>query len=504
MHDSGVDSLIDGVLGGGSATATSTATSTATATIVDAPADTIVDTPRKPIAWPPKPGERKSAPEKSARKKGLAGVFDRMKPRSTRDGHWTYNGLRPKTRVFAIALVVAALVAAGIATMRALASSAASTFPGAMAAEAPLQLNFPTTAVLEKVYVQVGETVKIGQPLAAQQSNVLAAQLVADRITFASDEQRLAQLLGPVGKAMQVAAAQAYTKAQQQAVSSQQRGAQNVVDDNAIIAAEQQNLGGAEAELSAAQSEYNIKCSKGLGSTDCASLSARVSGDSARVSALQQEMAVTQSKLSTAQSTDKTLNQLAGQLQATAQANKAFFNAAALDDITHTRDALAADQLKLTADLQAMQNTVLGSPFNGKVLAINGLAGELVGQSSAVHSSSPGALPGTGGNSNGGPSTIVTGTNQPGLITIEEVPGLEATAQVPESSILSIKRGEAATITVDGFSGRSFAGHVMVVEPQPVVVSGSTYYDVLIVPNSGVTWPASLLPGMTANIEIGH
>jgi multidrug resistance efflux pump len=502
MHDSGVDSLIDGVLGGGGATATTTATTTATATIVDAPADTIVDTPRKPISWPPKPGERKSVPEKSVRKKGLAGLFERMKPKSTRDGHWNYNGLRPKTRVLAISLVVAALIGAGIATMRALASSAASTFPGAMAAEAPLQLNFSTSAVLEKVYVSVGQTVKIGQPLAAEQSNVLAAQLVADRITFASDEQRLAQLLGNVGKAMQVTAAQAYAKANQQAVSSQQRGAQNIVDDNAILAAEQQNLGGAEAELSAAQAEYNTKCSKGLGSTDCASLSARVSGDTSRVSAIQQEMSVTQSKLTAAQSTDKMLNQLSTQLQATAQANKAFFNAAALDDITHTRDALAADQLKLTSDLSAMQSSVMTSPVNGKVLAIGSLVGENVGPTSGSHSSAPGALPGSQGN--GGPSTVGTGTTTPGLITIEEVPGLDATAQVPESSILSIKRGEAATITVDGYNGQSIAGHVTLVEPQPVLVSGSTYYDVLIVPNSGTTWPATLLPGMTANIVIGH
>lgn len=504
MHDSGVDSLIDGVLGGGTATAATGSTATATATIVDKPVDTIVDAPRKPLNWPPKPGERKLTPEKPANKKGLAGVFERMKPRSSRDGHWTYNGLRPKARVLAIALVVAALVAAGVATMRSLAASASSNFPGVLAAESPLQLNFPSTAVLEKVYVTVGETVKIGQPLAAQQSNVISAQLVADRITFASDEERLAQLLGNVGTAMQAAATQAYVNAQKQAISSQQRGAQNVVDDNAILAAEQQTLGGEQAELYAAQSEYNAKCNNGLGSTECASLSARVTAATARVSATQSQISVTQSKLAAAQSLDKSLVTLAGELQATAEANKSFFNATHLNDISFARDALAKDQLALTADTQALDNSALPSPVDGKVLAINGLPGEIVGQNTSVHSSGGGAVPGSNGQGNGGASTISTGSTTPGFITIEEFPGLQATAQVPESSILSIKTGEAATISINALGGQSFPGHVMVVEPQPVVISGSTYYDVVIVPNAGDAWPTTLLPGMSSNIKIGH
>lgn len=493
VHDAGVDSLIDGVLGGG----------IATATVVETTTDTITDAPRRPLNWPPHPGQRRPAPEPPARKGGSAGRLGRLKPGATRTGHWTYNGLRPRTRVIAVALVVAGLVAAGVATMRALAASASTNFPGVLAAQTPLQLNFPQTAVLEHIYVSVGQTVTAGQPLASEQSNVVAAQVVSDRTTLAADEQNLAQLLGTVGKNEASAAAQAYTKAQQQAVTSEQHGSQNIVDDQAIIANQSLVLAAEQADLNNAQTLYNTKCSKGLGTTDCASLSARVQADQARVTATSGQISNAQSRLAQATSLDKTLTGLASQEQQTAQLNKSFFNSTQLVDITNTRDRIAQGEFALTRDEQALQNTELTSPVTGKVTGINAATGDIVGLNTGVRNAGPGAVVPGSGNPNAGPTAIPTGTSTSGLITIQESPGLEAVMQVPESTILSIKQGEAATISVDALGGQSLPGHVTLVDPQGYTSAGQTYYNVYIVPNINTTWPAELLPQMPINVKIG-
>ena len=113
----------------------------------------------------------------------------------------------------------------------------------------------------EKVYVQVGETVKIGQPLAAQQSNLISAQL----------GRRPPHIRPPTSCAWR-----SYSAVSERGCRRRRRrptprrssrppphssARENVVDLTAILAAEQQTLSGEQGELCTdVQSDYNAKC----------------------------------------------------------------------------------------------------------------------------------------------------------------------------------------------------------------------------------------------------
>jgi multidrug efflux pump subunit AcrA (membrane-fusion protein) len=113
-----------------------------------------------------------------------------------------------------------------------------------------------------------------------------------------------------------------------------------------------------------------------------------------------------------------------------------------------------------------------------------------------------GSSPSSSGGS-AGASAVPTGTSTEGFITIQELPGLEAVAQVPSSSIFSVKQGESASISVGALGGQSFSGHVALIDPQGYNVSGQIYYNVTVVPNTGSPWPSQLLAGLPINVKIG-
>ncbi len=162
--------------------------------------------------------------------------------------------------------------------------------------------------------------------------------------------------------------------------------------------------------------------------------------------------------------------------------------------------AVDGELTQLAADQQALQQGTVVSPYAGKVADVSCVTGELVTSDGCrigpVTSGSgvPGASSSSGGQSVNQPSGV-----EP-LITIYAAPGLEAIAQVPEVDITSIRTGETVTVNVDALGGQSFAAKVAAVEQIPVVVAGSVYYDVVLVP-SGSAWSDQLLAGMTANIS---
>ena len=140
------------------------------------------------------------------------------------------------------------------------------------------------------------------------------------------------------------------------------------------------------------------------------------------------------------------------------------------------QDAIAKDEYALTADTQALDGSTMTSPVAGKVLAVNGLVGESVGLNAGVHSSNGGAVPGSNGNGAGGPSTYQRRYHDTGLHHDRRGtrPSGRPPLQVPCDLLdpLGQERRGCDDLGSMPSAARASSGHVMVVEPTPVVVSG--------------------------------
>lgn len=478
--DRGVNSLIDGVIGD---------TPAPQRTAVAAP-----PRPRQPIQWPPRPETDAPAPQ--------GGLIQRARysMRGTQENRSA--GLRTRTRVVIVLALTAAIVVAAVVTTRALAVSTSTNFAGVLAAETPIELDFQSTGTLEQIYVTPGENVTAGQILATLDSTVQAQDVKSDELALASDEQRLAQLLGKSGQLAEQQAAQEYQKVQALASAQEQRGASTVDEENGILQADQSQEDAISNQLAADQAAYNTKC-KGLGQPGCASLARDVSLDTAALSAAEGKVATVQAALDAAQSVDNTLTSLASTEQSLAEAQAQTVSPELAVDISDARDLVAQDLAKLVADKQALEDDTLVATAPGKVVSTAGERGELVGPSGADRGSPTSGSSVPGGSASGGPSTVSgQGLTTEPLITIDAAPGLEAIAQVPEVDITTLKIGQGATVTVDAISGSAFRAVVQSIVQVPVDVQGSVYYDVVLVPPAGSSWAGDLLPGMTASISV--
>ncbi|HYR52703.1 MAG TPA: efflux RND transporter periplasmic adaptor subunit [Candidatus Dormibacteraeota bacterium] len=85
------------------------------------------------------------------------------------------------------------------------------------------------------------------------------------------------------------------------------------------------------------------------------------------------------------------------------------------------------------------------------------------------------------------------------LLMMADLAKVRMRAMVGETDIGNVKTGQAASVTVDAFPQRTFAGHVEKIEPQAVIQQSVTNFPVLIsVSNeSGV-----LLPGMNGEVTM--
>jgi HlyD family secretion protein len=203
--------------------------------------------------------------------------------------------------------------------------------------------------------------------------------------------------------------------------------------------------------------------------------------------------------LSSSQSIDMTLGQLASEETTKEQQLQDTLSGPQLDDLTSAADAVAADEARLTAALQQLFATTLVAPVAGQVTFVCGTAGELAGPNSTACSEA--SASGGSSGSVSGPSTVKGVGNGMPLVTIDAAPGLELIAQIPEQNITSVHVGEAASVTVDSGSSQVYQGKVTAIELVPVDVQGTVFYDVVVEP-SGTPWPRDLLPGMTSNVSI--
>ncbi len=508
-----VDSLIDGMLGGANATA-----EPATHDRASSPASTR----RPPLTWPPRPATQASpAPTQSPAAPfttpavpagdGLHAYAPQRERRTAlgerivRPGNWTYRGLRSRTRVVLGLLVAAAMVAAAVITANLLSAASATNFSAAIAPDTIVGLNFPTTGTITSIDVQPGQWVQAGQLLATIDNHVIAQQVNTDEIQLASDNQGLAALLGASGKTEAAQAQQILDKANQQTVQQQQQAA-------ARVAAATNVLNNADAALQVAQNQqttdqdaYTSDCTASASTQHCATLQRDLTHDAG---VIQQD----QAKISSDQAALNAADGLAGQLGSLTSSEENLAKQAAAsgtptleNDIRLAGDAVTEDQTKLAADQAAMASDDLFADDAGQVVAVNGVQGKLAG-GSGVRSNPNGTNGGSSGTngSSTSPSAATTAVTPSGIAPLIEINvGTEAVAQVPEAHISSIHIGEAATVTINALGGSTLKGVVTSIGEQPINSGGAVYYDVYVSAPNGVSWPAAVKDGMTANVKIG-
>jgi HlyD family secretion protein len=96
--------------------------------------------------------------------------------------------------------------------------------------------------------------------------------------------------------------------------------------------------------------------------------------------------------------------------------------------------------------------------------------------------------------------TVAASLNAPVLFQIaNDLTKMQINANVAEADIGSVETNQNVKFTVDAFTGRDFAGKVVMVRNSPLVVANVVTYDAVIEVNNA---DSKLKPGMTANVQI--
>ena len=303
---------------------------------------------------------------------------------------------------------------------------------------------------IEAVYVQVGDTVSAGDPIAEVEKKTYEAQLKQAEAGLDVARLQLAKM-DEGTRPEQIAAAQAAVQFARDAVNDM-----NTVDDNERTSAAA-GLAQTEAALKLAQAQY-----------DQVAWSDRV-GMTPQALALQQatiayEAARAGYDLQTNPS-DLQLSPLMSQL---AQAEMAL--ALAEKPFTQTDYELAQEQVKLAEaglDLAKIQmdETVIRAPINGVVAEVYVKAGDMASPAGAV--------------------ALVISNN------------LEASFEVEESRINQVQTGQSASIQVTAYPGEDFPA--VVTSVAPAADSTSHTFTVKVTPQES---SGKLRSGMFANVSL--
>ncbi|MBI3880086.1 MAG: efflux RND transporter periplasmic adaptor subunit [Verrucomicrobia bacterium] len=96
--------------------------------------------------------------------------------------------------------------------------------------------------------------------------------------------------------------------------------------------------------------------------------------------------------------------------------------------------------------------------------------------------------------------TVAASLNAPVLFQIaNDLTKMQIDANVAEADIGGVETNQNVKFTVDAFTGRDFAGKVVMVRNSPLVVANVVTYDTVIEVNNA---DSKLKPGMTANVQI--
>jgi multidrug efflux pump subunit AcrA (membrane-fusion protein) len=407
---------------------------------------------------------------------------------------WLGNLMRRKVLV-ALVLVAAALGSTVVYTQ---ASKATTTYrtavvtygtitqtigmAGNLAPVSEADLNFVSSGTVQTVYVQVGQQVGIGAPLATLDSTQLSAQLQQAQATLASAQAKRSQdLAGPT--------AQNLTSAQNSVASAQVsvNNAQTSQADTQAI--NSQSVSTAQAAVNDAQKAVDVDQllvnQDNLAVTaDCVSPSTTCTADKAKLAADEQTLARDQATLAAAknslamttakaqQSNNQAAASLASMQQqyAAAKSSLAALATGVTWQTVQMDDAqIQINQISVNTLQHQLDGTTLTAPIAGIVAQVNIKAGQAVSTTSATNAIvifTPGAY-------------AVTGT-------------------VSDSQVNMVALGQAADVTPAG-STQAVQGKITSIAPAATISSGVATFAV----TAQLTDTSnSIRPGMSATVNI--
>jgi macrolide-specific efflux system membrane fusion protein len=155
--------------------------------------------------------------------------------------------------------------------------------------------------------------------------------------------------------------------------------------------------------------------------------------------------------------------------------------------------AVAAAQLAVTNAQKTLDATTLKAPQAGTISAVNYSVGQTVGgggNGAASSSSSSGSGAGSGSGSSGSSNAFAT------LLDLDH---MVVKVGFAEADAGKIAVGQPVTISIDSLTGQALTGTVSEIDTVSTVVSNVVTYNSII---SFDSVPASVKPGMTANVSV--
>src|SRR5258708_6851544 len=294
---------------------------------------------------------------------------------------------------------------------------------GNLAPVSEADLNFASAGTVQNLYVQVGQTVGAGTPLATLDTTLLSAQLLQAEATLSSAQAKLSQdQAGPTGQSLTSAqnsvasALVAMTNAQTSLADTQAINAQSVAPAQAPVTAAQGPVTADQAlvaqdntTLAADTMTMNTDCNATPPSPNCSTDTSRVSSDQQKLTTDQATLAHDQAILTGAQTTlaaatakaQQSNDQAAAQLASMQQQYSAAKSSLSAQQTTTTPQTIQMDDAQISID-QVNVNTVqhqldgatLTSPIPGVVSQVNIKIGQSVtggGTTYAIVVFSPGS-----------------------------------------------------------------------------------------------------------------
>jgi multidrug efflux pump subunit AcrA (membrane-fusion protein) len=367
---------------------------------------------------------------------------------------------------------------------------------GNLAPVSEADLNFASAGTVQTVYVQVGQSVAIGTPLATLDSTLLTAQLQQAQATLASAQAKRSQdLAGPTTQNLtsaqnsvnsaQVAVTNAQTSlADTQAINAQSVStAQTAVNDaQKAVDADQVLVDQDNATLTADLATMTASCASS--SPSCAADTAKVAADRTKLAADQNALARDQATLTTvknslAMTTAKAqqsnnqgaaaLASMQQQYSAARSALAALATGATWQTIQMDDAQIQINQISVNTLQRQLDSSTLTSPIAGIVAQVNVKAGQAVSSAAATNALvifTPGAY-------------AVTGT-------------------VSDSQVNLVALGQDAQITPAG-STQAVLGKITAIAPAATIASGVATFAV----TAQLTDTSnSIRPGTSATVTI--
>jgi HlyD family secretion protein len=332
---------------------------------------------------------------------------------------------------------------------------------GSIEPEAEVEMKFETGGKVKEVLVQEGQTITAGTVLARLDTNDLELKVRSAEIDLTQAKANLDQLLEPE-LAEKVAAARAKVESAQLSLQDLEDGP----DPDDVTKAEAA-LKQTEITLKKAQWDYDQVAYRG-------DVGAMSQANSLQDATLGYESALADYNLAVKQATSAELASARSTL-ADAQSSLAeLLQQPSAAEIASQQANIDKAQLSLEEARSNLEDAVLVAPTGGVVLQVNIEPGERV-----LDDATDAAM------------------------TIADTSTYLLKMEVDELDIGQVKVGQPAMVTLDAFSGQSFAGTVTKISPSPASTDTDSIvtYEVTIALDIQEQ-SLGLLTGMTANATI--